>query len=156
MNSLWATRFSSLIAISFVCLCASAQGLPEVLKSFRKLEADTEAGLNYNEHARGMAEVNAQLKSFADNTQGRPTPPAIKALQAAFEEYKKARGAWDEQRIQDMRYQNGEMSLAGYFDKKREITAEISQHWKAAGAEIDRAAALGSQRSGSKGVLKGQ
>ena len=145
-------RFISLflvISLTFT-IPAQAQSVSDVLKSFRKLEADTEAGMNYSEYTRGFAEVNAQLKSFADTNRGKP-PAAIEALRSAFELYLKARTLWDEQRLQDMRYRNGELSIQAYFDGKSANNAEISSVWKQAGQEIDRAAALLNSKQRPKG-----
>ena len=136
-------RFISLLLVTSLAFTipAEAQSVSDVLKSFRKLEADTETGMNYGEYARGLSEVNAQLKSFADMNRGKSSA-AIEALRSAFELYRKAKTLWDEQRLRDMRYQNGELSLHAYFDGKEANTAEISGVWKQAGQEIDRAATL--------------
>ena len=129
---------------------AHAQGVSDVLKSFRKLEADTETGMNYGEYARGLSEVNAQLKSFADMNRGKP-PAAIEALRSALDLYLKAKTLWDEQRLLAMRYQNGELSLQAYFDGKNANSAEISSVWKQAGQEIDRAATFLNSKQRPKG-----
>ena len=139
-------RVCALLVGSILCFSVTAQSVPDVPKSFRKLEADTEAGMNYKEYARGMAEVNAQLKNFADSNGSKATPPAIKALQDAWEEFKAARERWDEQAIDDARYDNGQMSIQGYFDRKKAGIAEISDHWKVAGQHIARAATLAQRR----------
>lgn len=144
-------RFISLLLVMSLAFTfrAQAQGISDVLKTFRKLEAATEAGMNYGEYARGLSEVNAQLKSFADTSRGK-SPAAIEALRSAFELYRKAKTLWDEQRLQDMRYQGGELSLKAYFDGKDANTAEIASVWKQAGQEIDRAATLMNSKQRSK------
>ncbi len=146
MKLLTSARVCLLLAGALFCLCVAAQSVTDVLKSFRKLEAVTEAGMNYNEYARGMADVNAQLKNFSDSNGSKGTPPAIKALHDAFDEFKAARARWDEQTIDDARYQNGQVSIKDYFDKKKAGIVEISDHWKAAGDHIARAASLDQRR----------
>lgn len=121
---------------------AQAQSVSDVLKSFRKLEADTEAGMNHGEYIRGLAEVNAQLKNYSDATQGKPPSPAIQALRAAFDSYLSGKALWDQQRLQDMRYENSEVSIKQYFDEKAANSEAISRLWEKAGGEIDRAASL--------------
>lgn len=140
-------RFVKGLGAAFVALTlvftvrAHAQSAPDVLKAFRKLEADTEAGVTNSEYARALAEVNAELKSFADRNPGNHSA-GIEALRSAFTLYLKAKDSFDEQKSQAMRYDNGEMSLRDYYDWKRANIEEISGLWKQAGQEIDRAAAL--------------
>ena len=136
-------RFISVLLVCLVSVITNvhAQSIADVLKAFRKLEADTEAGVNYSEYARSMAEANAQLKTFADANPGRP-PAAILALRSAFDMYTKAKYIWDDEKLQTMRYNNGEVSISDYFDGKRANTTEISSLWKRAGEEISRAASL--------------
>lgn len=146
------TQFISLvlfITLAFT-MSAHAQSVSDVLKSFRKLEADTEAGIDYSEYGRGLAEVNAQLKSFADTNRGR-SPATIEALRSTFELYLKARKLWDEQKLQDMRYQHGYLSTKDYFDWKKANIIEISSVWEQASQEIDKAAALLNAKQRPKG-----
>ena len=136
-------RFTSfyLVVLLFFQISIQAQPVLDVFKSFRKLEADTEAGVNFNEYARALAEVNAQLKNFTDANPGKP-PASVEALRSAFELYRKARALWDEQNLQDMRYQNGDLSLQAYFNAKEVNKDQIRSIWKQAGQEVDRAATL--------------
>lgn len=130
-----------LVVLFFFEIPIQAQTVSDVLKSFRKLEADTEAGVNFNEYARALAEVNSQLKNFTDANPGKP-PASVEVLRSAFELYRRARALWDEQNLQDMRYQNGELSIHAYFDSKEANRDQIRSIWKQAGQEVDRAATL--------------
>lgn len=132
------------ILFAFLVTCANiaqAQGSSDVLKSFRKLEADTEAGMNYSEYARAISEVNAQLKSFADSNPGK-RPPSIDALHSALALYLKAKDLWDDQQIRDAQYHDGKIAIRTYYEGKRANLVDISTVWKRAGQEIDRASAL--------------
>jgi hypothetical protein len=141
---------SLLFAALLACVVTTnAQSVSDVLMAFRKLEANTESGMNYGDYARGLTEVNAQLKTFGDMNRGKP-PAAIDALRSAFVSYNKARTLWDEQRLQDLRYQSGEISLTAYFDAKSANTTEIAGLWTQAGLEVDRAAALLNPKRESK------
>jgi hypothetical protein len=119
---------------------AFAQSAADVLRSFRKLEADTVAGMTVNQYARGMAEVSAQLKSFSDANQGKPTPETIRVLSLALAQYQKARDVMDQEYLWDMRYADNELPIKTYFDRKRDMAREIDGYFRAASAEIDRAA----------------
>lgn len=128
---------------------AHAQNVADVLRAFRKLGADCEAGVNYTEYVRSMAEANSQLKIYADSNPGKP-PGAILALRSAFDLYLEARDVWDDQQLQAMRYNNGELAISVYFDGKRAGFAKISALWKQAGEVVDRAASLQNPKQRTK------
>lgn len=120
-------------------IAASGQSPADVLRSFRKLQADTEAGVTLDQYARGMAEVTAQMRSFSDSHAG-AEPQGMADLRSALSAYRRARDAWDRQRIEDMRYANKELAISQYFDGKRRSQAAIEMLWHEASDDIDRAA----------------
>src|SRR5947208_1285247 len=96
MKALSTLRFANILGGAFVAMSlvftipAEAQSASDVLKAFRKLQADTEAGVTNSEYGRALAEVNAELKSFGDRNPGKP-PAGIEALRSAFGLYLKAK-----------------------------------------------------------------
>jgi hypothetical protein len=89
------TIILSLFLIFYVTLSAQAQSSKEAYKAIKKVQMETEAGVNFKDYRNSVVNAKLEIDLFGGSQEGKKNPQLASSLQLALMAYESAMEIWN-------------------------------------------------------------